>query len=129
MSPAVILSGYMAPVENMPLPLRMVSAVDPLTHFIVIVKGIFLKGYGLAEAWPHLWPLLAIATGTWRWPTGCSCRGVTDVTRHPCFLLLAGAHRLRSRPGLPRAANHAAGALPASGSQQPAAIAALVDGV
>jgi ABC-2 type transport system permease protein len=64
MSPAVILSGYMAPVENMPLPLRMVSAVDPLTHFIVIVKGIFLKGYGLAEAWPHLWPLLAIAAGT-----------------------------------------------------------------
>ncbi|HEX8955416.1 MAG TPA: ABC transporter permease [Burkholderiaceae bacterium] len=60
MSPAVILSGYMAPVENMPLPLRWISAVDPLTHFIIVVKGIFLKGYGLSQAWPHIWPLMAI---------------------------------------------------------------------
>jgi len=48
----------------MPLPLRLVSAVDPLTHFIVIVKGIFLKGYGFADAWPQLWPLLAVAATT-----------------------------------------------------------------
>jgi ABC-2 type transport system permease protein len=60
MSPAVILSGYMAPVENMPAPLRVLSAMDPLTHFILVVKGIFLKGYGSAQAWPHVWPLLAI---------------------------------------------------------------------
>jgi ABC-2 type transport system permease protein len=61
MSPAVILSGYMAPVENMPLPLRVISAVDPLTHFIIVVKGIFLKSYDLTQAWPHLWPLLVIS--------------------------------------------------------------------
>jgi ABC-2 type transport system permease protein len=61
MSPAVILSGYMAPVENMPLPLRVISAIDPLTHFIIVVKGIFLKSYDLAQAWPNLWPLLVIA--------------------------------------------------------------------
>lgn len=60
MSPAVILSGYLAPVENMPLVLRLVSAADPITHFIIVVKGIFLKGYGFAQAWPHMWPLLAI---------------------------------------------------------------------
>lgn len=60
MSPAVILSGYMAPVENMPLVLRWLSAIDPLTHFIIVVKGIFLKGYGLSQAMPHIWPLLAI---------------------------------------------------------------------
>ena len=60
MSPAVILSGYMAPVENMPPILRMLSAADPITHFIIVVKGIFLKGYGLRQAWPHMWPLLAI---------------------------------------------------------------------
>ena len=64
MSPAVILSGYMAPVENMPLLLRGVSAVDPLSHFIIVVKGIFLKGYDFPQAWPHLWPLLAIASVT-----------------------------------------------------------------
>ena len=60
MSPAVILSGYMAPVENMPAVLRMLSAADPVTHFIIVVKGIFLKGDGWTEAWPHLWPLMAI---------------------------------------------------------------------
>jgi len=60
MSPAVILSGYMAPVENMPQVLRALSAIDPVTYFIVVVKGVFLKGYGLPEAWPQMWPLLAI---------------------------------------------------------------------
>ena len=60
MSPAVILSGYMAPVENMPAALRAISAVDPLTHFILVVKGIFLKGYGFSQAFPDIWPLLAI---------------------------------------------------------------------
>ena len=44
----------------MPFILRSISAIDPLTHFIIVVKGIFLKGYGLGQAWPHLWPLLAI---------------------------------------------------------------------
>jgi ABC-2 type transport system permease protein len=64
MSPAIILSGYMAPVENMPWILRMVSAMDPVTHFIIVVKGVFLKGYGLAQAWPHMWPLLIIGSVT-----------------------------------------------------------------
>ena len=60
-APAVILSGYIAPVENMPAPLRLLSAADPLSHFIVIVKGIFLEGHGLVRSWPHLWPLVAIS--------------------------------------------------------------------
>ncbi|OQS39612.1 hypothetical protein B0T40_02400 [Chromobacterium haemolyticum] len=64
MAPAVILSGYMAPVENMPWPLSALSAADPLSHFIIVIKGLFLKGYGAAEAWPHLWPLLLIAAAT-----------------------------------------------------------------
>jgi ABC-2 type transport system permease protein len=58
MVPAVTLSGFMAPVENMPLVFRTISWLDPLSHFIVIVKGLFLKGYGFALVWPNLWPLL-----------------------------------------------------------------------
>ncbi len=58
MVPAVTLSGFMAPVENMPLVFQTISWLDPLSHFIVIVKGLFLKGYGLALVWPNLWPLL-----------------------------------------------------------------------
>jgi ABC-2 type transport system permease protein len=62
--PAVILSGFIAPVENMPLFFRCVAWIDPLSHFIVIVKGIFLKGYDLPLVWPHLWPLLLITAFT-----------------------------------------------------------------
>jgi ABC-2 type transport system permease protein len=64
MVPAVMLSGFVAPVENMPLPFRVLSWCDPLAHFIVIVKGIFLKGYGPALVWPNVWPLLIIAVLT-----------------------------------------------------------------
>lgn len=64
MVPATVLSGYMAPVENMPLFFQYVSAADPLRHFIVIVKGVFLKGFGFSMVWPHLWPLLVIASVT-----------------------------------------------------------------
>jgi ABC-2 type transport system permease protein len=62
--PAVVLSGYMAPVENMPTPLRWISFIDPLRHFIVIVKGLFLKDFSWDMVWPSLWPLLLIASLT-----------------------------------------------------------------
>lgn len=62
--PAVVLSGYMAPVENMPPLLRVLSAANPLRHFIVIAKGLFLKGFDAAAVWPSLWPLWLIALVT-----------------------------------------------------------------
>ena len=58
MVPAVILSGYVAPIENMPWFFQLLANADPLTYFIRILKGVFLKEAGLAYAWPHLWPLL-----------------------------------------------------------------------
>jgi ABC-2 type transport system permease protein len=64
MVPAITLSGFMAPPENMPPVLQFVSAIDPLSHFIVIVKGLFLKGYGIGLVWENLWPLLLITVCT-----------------------------------------------------------------
>ena len=64
MVPAIMLSGFIAPVENMPFFFQCLSWIDPLSHFIVIVKGIFLKGYGVAQIWPNLWPLLLISVFT-----------------------------------------------------------------
>ena len=64
MVPAVMLSGFIGPVENMPPVFRGLSWIDPLSHFIVIVKGIFLKGHGFAIVWPNLWPLLLITVFT-----------------------------------------------------------------
>ncbi len=44
MLPAIILSGYIFPVENMPLPLQVISNIIPAKWFIIIVRGIMLKG-------------------------------------------------------------------------------------
>lgn len=61
MMPAVLLSGFPSPVENMPAWLLYLDWLNPLRHFIVIVKGVFLKDLGPAALWPSLWPLLVIA--------------------------------------------------------------------
>lgn len=57
--PSMLLSGFMFPFRGMPLWAQRVGEVLPLTHFLRIVRGILLKGAGLAELWPELWPLLA----------------------------------------------------------------------
>ncbi|BDQ33089.1 ABC transporter permease [Pseudodesulfovibrio portus] len=64
MVPSVVLSGYLAPVENMPTFLRWVSAVNPLTHFIAMSKGIFLKSYDFQAIAPDLLALFAISAVT-----------------------------------------------------------------
>jgi ABC-2 type transport system permease protein len=48
----------------MPLLLRGLAWINPLTHTIIIMKGVFLKGFGFQQAWPDLWPLLAVAVCT-----------------------------------------------------------------
>jgi len=62
--PGVLLSGFPSPVENMPQWLQYVDWFNPLRHFIVIVKGVFLKDVGLSVLLQSLWPLLVIATLT-----------------------------------------------------------------
>jgi len=52
--PAVLLSGFMFPIENMPLFFQYVTTVNPLRYFLVIIRGIFLKGNGLSLLWPEL---------------------------------------------------------------------------
>ncbi len=64
MVPAITLSGFLSPAENMPFFFQCLSWLDPLSHFIVIVKGLFLKGFDLGQIWPNLWPLLLISTFT-----------------------------------------------------------------
>jgi ABC-2 type transport system permease protein len=64
MMPAVLLSGFPSPVENMPLWLQYLDWFNPLQHFIVIVKGVFLKNIGLEILLSALWPLLVIAAIT-----------------------------------------------------------------
>ena len=60
--PAILLSGFMFPVRSMPPLFRWLSLANPLRHYLEIVRGIFLKGTGLAELWPQHVALLALGT-------------------------------------------------------------------
>jgi ABC-2 type transport system permease protein len=49
--PTIMLSGFMFPVENMPLPLRLLSNIVPAKWFYTIVRSVMIKGSGLAAIW------------------------------------------------------------------------------
>ncbi len=51
--PTIMLSGFIFPVASMPLPLQYISKAVPATYFLIIIRGIMLKGIGLAELWQH----------------------------------------------------------------------------
>jgi ABC-2 type transport system permease protein len=56
--PAFILSGFAFPIENMPNWIQTLTYANPLRYFLVIIRGVFLKGNGLDILWP---PMLALA--------------------------------------------------------------------
>lgn len=58
--PMVYLSGFVFPIENMPVAIQWLTYVIPLRYFLVIVRGIFLKGVGLETFWPE-----ALALAGW----------------------------------------------------------------
>lgn len=58
--PVMFISGTLAPIESMPALLQNLSQLSPLTHYMEVILGIFLKGAGFAELWPHALALLAI---------------------------------------------------------------------
>lgn len=49
--PTVMLSGFMFPIENMPLPLRLLSNAVPAKWYYSIVKSVMIKGVGIAAVW------------------------------------------------------------------------------
>ncbi len=60
--PSILLSGFAFPLRNMPLVLKALANLLPATHFLVIVRSIYLKGVGLAVIWPSLVVLIVIGT-------------------------------------------------------------------
>ena len=52
--PAVLLSGFMFPIANMPELVQWLTYLNPLRYFLVIVRGIFLKGVGPSILWPQM---------------------------------------------------------------------------
>jgi ABC-2 type transport system permease protein len=51
MLPVILLSGFIFPIASMPLPLQVISNIIPAKWFIIIIKGIMLKGVGLEYVW------------------------------------------------------------------------------
>ncbi|HXV30571.1 MAG TPA: ABC transporter permease [Sinorhizobium sp.] len=64
MVPAMLLSGFATPIENMPSWLQPVTLINPLRYFLVIVKGVFLKDLPLVEVVRQTVPLCLIAIVT-----------------------------------------------------------------
>ena len=59
LTPMIYLSGFIFPIENMPRVIQYTTYVIPLRYFLVIVRGIFLKGIGLDLLWPQAAALAA----------------------------------------------------------------------
>ena len=57
--PSILLSGFMFPFRGMPEWAQWIGNLLPLTHFLVLVRGILLKGIGIGELWPAVWPIVA----------------------------------------------------------------------
>lgn len=60
MLPTIILSGFIFPIENMPLPLQVISNIIPAKWFIIIVKNIMLKGSVLHDIWAETLVLIGM---------------------------------------------------------------------
>jgi ABC-2 type transport system permease protein len=60
--PAILLSGFIFPIENMPLVFQIVTYANPLRYFLVIIRGIFLKGNGYAILWPQMLSLFILGS-------------------------------------------------------------------
>jgi ABC-2 type transport system permease protein len=61
--PMVFLSGFVFPIDNMPGWIQPVTYLIPLRYFLIILRGIFLKGIGLEVLWPQAAALLAWGVG------------------------------------------------------------------
>ncbi len=62
--PAMLLSGFVFPIANMPEVVQWLTIVNPLRYFLVIIRGIFLKGVGLEVLWPQMLALVLIGLTT-----------------------------------------------------------------
>ncbi len=61
--PAILLSGFMFPVSSMPRGFQALTLLNPLRHYLEIVRALFLKGAGVEALWMQLLALLGMGIG------------------------------------------------------------------
>ena len=64
MMPAILLSGFISPIEDMPIGWQYLTYLNPVRFFMVLSRGIFLKGMGIEDVITNLIPLIIIAAIT-----------------------------------------------------------------
>ncbi|MBW1854299.1 MAG: ABC transporter permease, partial [Deltaproteobacteria bacterium] len=58
--PFFMFSGFIFPIANMPTVIQWFTYLNPLTYFLIIIRGIFLKGVGLEVLWPQFLELMIL---------------------------------------------------------------------
>ena len=61
MLPAILLSGFVFPIENMPVPLQVITRVIPSRYYIEGLRGVLLRGNGMEVLWPQALALAIFA--------------------------------------------------------------------
>ena len=61
--PSIMLSGFLFPFLGMPVWAQWIGELLPTTHAVRIVRGLLLKGTGLSETLPELWPMVIFTLG------------------------------------------------------------------
>lgn len=64
MVPAIILSGFATPIANMPYAVQLITYLDPLRYFLIILRGVFLEGVTTHLLLGYYWPMVLIALFT-----------------------------------------------------------------
>ena len=58
--PGMLFSGFVFPIYSMPEPVQIIAYINPLTYFLVIIRGVFFKGIGIIILWKELLVLIVI---------------------------------------------------------------------
>lgn len=62
--PVMFLSGFAFPISNMPEVVQWLTCLNPLRYYLVIIRGIFLKGVGMSILWPQMVALAVMGIAT-----------------------------------------------------------------
>jgi ABC-2 type transport system permease protein len=58
--PSILISGFIFPRESLPRWLQIIGGVFPLTYFVIVIRGILIKGVGIVYLWRQILPLVGL---------------------------------------------------------------------
>jgi ABC-2 type transport system permease protein len=58
--PAILLSGFAFPIASMPVWIQYLTYLNPLRYFLIVIRGVFLRGSGVVDLWPQLAAMMVL---------------------------------------------------------------------